>query len=162
MRAPSLRVTLTEATAPGGGGGVYGPAAAELRQPPQPWSLPARTPTTYVFALSAPNVRVLVRTFVWSSTGACHDEPPSVVYVTWYFVAPSIASHDAVTVPSARVIVTSEGVPGAAASAVSGASSPLAAMAASARRVRARVGMSRRKRRAPSSAYVTGCQLSLA
>ncbi len=60
-------------------GGVNGPAAAELVHPPQPRSLPARTPMMYVLALSALKVRLLDGTFLWSSTGARQLAPPSAL-----------------------------------------------------------------------------------
>ena len=59
-----------------GAGGVYGPLDGELTQPLQASALfRARTPTTYVFALSASNVRLVASMFVWLSTGACQPVP---------------------------------------------------------------------------------------
>ena len=43
----------------GVGSGVNGPADGELRQPLQPWVLPARTPTMYDLALSTLMVMLL-------------------------------------------------------------------------------------------------------
>ena len=59
-----------------GAGGVYGPLDGELTQPLHASALfRARTPTTYVFALSASNVRLVASMFVWLSTGACQPVP---------------------------------------------------------------------------------------
>ena len=78
----------------------------------QPLSFPARTPTMMLFALSALKVMLVVWMFVWSSTGPCQLPLSSSLYIAWYFVAPLTASHDAVTVPSARVTVMFGTLPG--------------------------------------------------
>ena len=90
VSVPSARVTVTAPTAAGGvgAGGVYGPLAGEFRHPLPPAPFFARTPTTYVFALSASNV-MLVTPFVvfasagWSSAARLQLALPSEEYVTW-------------------------------------------------------------------------------
>ena len=59
VTVPSARVTLTDETAPGGGG-VYGPTVGESVHSLQPLSFQARTPTMMLFALSALNVMLVV------------------------------------------------------------------------------------------------------
>ena len=81
VTVPSARVSVTDDGVAGGlgagvgvgvgvgvGSGVCGPADAELRHPLQPASLPARTPTMYVLALSALLMVMLVP--AWLSDAA--------------------------------------------------------------------------------------------
>ena len=107
LSSPSLRATDTDAGAPGSG--AYGADVAEFRHPPPTPPATACTATMYEAEFDTGSVALVPAT---SLAARFQLAAPSSLRFTLYESAPATALHDAVSVPSARDVVTESGAEG--------------------------------------------------